>query len=219
MSLTSSPFGLQLVEYKGGKNILSTSEYNIASGYPYSIGQGDPLQQAFSGGNVQQYTPPISPGSPAVSTPSYNIVGVACGFSWTSATGVLMDNQPYWPAGTVTLNGMPATVTVADLVSNVYKIQCSGSLSLTSPSTARFKNYNMTSCQLTTLPNARTSQSTAMLDVTTGISSPNYWLSLKIVDLAPQTITGGPNSWYDPYPVVHVMINSHAYQPGTNGTN
>ncbi len=217
MSLTLNPYGLSFVEYKGGKNRMSTSTYTIASGYPYSIGQGDPVQVASAGGNVTAYTPPLTPTPPAMAIAAYNIVGVAVSFSWVSVTGVAMKNQPYWPAGTLTLNSVPAIVTVEDPVSNVYRIQCNASLGLTSPATACFKNYSMSSCQTTTLPNARTNQSTAVLNVASYTAGQNYWLSLKIVGLAKQSITGGPNTWYDPYPEVLVMVNSHAYNSGTNG--
>lgn len=217
MSLTLSPYGLSFVEYKGGKNRMSTSQYTIASGYAFSIGQGDPVQVAAAGGNVQAYTPPTTPTPPAMGLASFNIVGVACSFSWVSSTGVAMRNQPYWPGGTLTLNNVPAIVTVEDPTDNIYKIQCNASLGLTSPSTACFKNYSMSSCQATTLPNPRTSQSTAVLNVSSYTASPNYWLSLKIVGLAPQSLTGGPNSWYDTYPEVLVIVNSHVYKSGTNG--
>lgn len=215
MSLTFQPYGLKFVEYKGGKNRVSTSQYTISSGYNASIGQGDPVQIGING-HIQAYAP-LAATAPAMVAAAQNIVGVAVGFSWVSSTGVAMNNQPYWPAGTTTLNSVPATITVADPTDNIYKIQCgsvSTSLDLTSPATACFKNFNMSNCATTSLPNARTSQSTAYLDTATYAASPNYWLSLKIVGLAN---TGEPNSWYDPFPEVLVIVNSHAYKSGTNG--
>lgn len=222
MSLTLNPFGLSFYDYKGGKNRMSTSTYYITSGTDsVSFGQGDPLTVRNStNGFVTYYN--------SVSVPTVNansmywglVVGVAISFTWTSTTGVLMKSQPYLPAGTQTLNGMPIEVQVADLVSNVYRMQCNEALPITSPSTACFFNYNFTETDVTP-PSPRTSQSTVALDVASGGGSANnnYWFSGKIVGCPKTSINGEANSWYDPYPEVLVMINAHAYKPGTNGSN
>ena len=219
MSLTFNPYGLSYVDLKGGKDKMSTSTYTIQSNYGYSIGQGDPVMVGVNG-NIQVYFPPTTPTPPALLIAEYNMVGVAVSFEWYSVTGVHMKNQPYWPANTPTLNNVPAIVRVEDPTDNVYKIQVGpGGLSLTSPSTACFKNYSMSDCRSASIPNARTSQSTAYINPNTYVAGPsgNYWLSLKILGLAPDSLTSGPNSWYDPYPEVLVMVNSHMLKTGTNG--
>jgi hypothetical protein len=219
MSLTLAPYGLSFFDYKGGKNKMSTTRYAIISGYAHSIGQGDPVQLGTAGW-VTAYEPAPSPTNPNVSIFGYNTLGVAVSFSWVSSTGVSMNNQSYWPAGTQTLNGTPAYVQVADLVDNVYRIQCNSTLNLTANQVANFRNYNFSDCTTSSLPNPRTSQSTAVLNtLNSGVAAPNYWLSAKIVGLAPSSISGGPNHWTDPYPEVLVLINAHAYRPGTNGSN
>lgn len=217
MALTASSYGLSFYEYKGGKNRMAVSTYYIASGYSTSIGQGDPLNMGTSG-YVTAYTAPSTPTSPNVATATTTTIGTAVSFSWISTTGTVMNNQPYFPGGTTTYNGNPIIVTVADLVSNVYKIQASASLGLTSPATAVGKNYSMI-ISGNYAPSSSTGQSRAALDVSTNLSAPNYWLTLKIVGLAPATTAGSTNSWYDTYPDLLVMINNHTFKPGTNGTN
>lgn len=211
MSLTFNPYGLSFYDYKGGTNRMSTSTYTLASGYAANIGQGDPVTIGIAG-NIGANILPIVPTPPNQVGAQGTILGQFLSASWVSATGVAMNNQPYWPYGTLTLNNEPAIVTVADLFSNVYKIQCNATLT----SNATFKNYNISSTDSVSPPNPRTSQSTAYLDVSSYIAAPNYWLDAKIVGLAPPSM-GGSNDWSDPYPEVLIMINSHAYKPGTNG--
>lgn len=217
MSLTFNPYGLSLYEYKGGKNKFSTSVYHLDDSYGASIGQGDPVNLG-QGGTINVYTPSSQPGSPFFPSAISQTLGQAISFSWITPNGVSMKDQPYWPAGTKTLNSIGAYVTVADLPMNVYKIQANSALG-TAAFPCLFDNYNLSNCLNTSLPNARTSQSTAYLDVGTSVPTTNYWLTAKIVGLAPSSITGGPNAWSDTYPEVLIIINNHAFKCGTNGTN
>lgn len=209
MSLTFNPFGLSFFDYKGGKNRMSTSTYKIFSGYDASIGQGDAVAIGNGGGFISA-NQDAAPTPPAMAGAIGTIVGQFVSVSWISATGVAMNNQPYWPAGTLTLNGEPAIATVADLFSNVYRVQCNATFSYD----PTFQNFNLSG---NASPNARTSQSTDYLNVSSYVASPNYWLDLKIVGLAPASLTAGANAWSDPYPEALVIINSHAFKPGTNG--
>jgi hypothetical protein len=224
MSLTLNPFGLSFYEYKGGKNRMSTSTYYIISGTDnVSLGQGDPVEvRGSTNGYVTAYAGVTAPTAEVEYNSDFNslVVGVAVSFSWTSTTGTQMKNQAYLPAGTQTLNGMPIEVQVADLFSNVYRMQCNEALPITSPGTACFFNYNFTLCE-DTPASPRTSQSTVALDVASGggSSNNNYWFTGKIVGCPKTSINGSSNTWYDPYPEVLVMINAHAYKPGTNGSN
>jgi len=219
MSITQSPYGLSFFDYKGGKNRMSTTDYYIQSGTNgVSVGQGDPVSVSSTVGYVVGWNGQTAPTAPAQANIAGSIVGVAVSFSWVSTTGVHMKNQSYLPAGTQTLNLLPITVKIADLFSNVYRIQCNGPFGLTAPATAIFHNYNFTTVTATPA-NPNNSQSLVQLDTnSSGVAPPNYWLNAKIVGLSPAITSGGTNSWYDPYPDVLVMINNHAYKPGTNGT-
>lgn len=217
MSLTLAPYGLSLYEYKGGKNKFSTSVYHLADSYGASIGQGDPVNIGLYG-SINVSTPSNAPTPPYPAQSFSQVLGQAVSFSWITPNGVSMKDQPYWPAGTKTLNSVGASVTVADLPMNVYKIQANAPCG-TAVAPFLFYNFDFSNCLSTSLPNPRTSQSTAYLDINTGVNTTNYWLAAKIVGLAPSSITGGPNAWSDPYPEVLITINNHAFKSGTNGAN
>lgn len=205
MSISPSPYGLSQVSYKGGKYRGSLSTYYIPSEYPFSFGQGDPVQMG-SGGFVASYLNP-GPTSLAGSTMTLG--------TFVSVTYVNLQGQtviaPYWPASTQTFNDQPAIATVNDLPYVVYKVQCSQTLGLDSSSfaTAVGKTYNL----LWTAPNANTGQSTVSLLPTGG--GFNY-STCQIVGLADPVI-GGTNSWYDTYADVLVLINNHAFNAGRPG--
>lgn len=225
MSQVKSPYGLSYVKYKGGKDKMATSVYPLNPA-AVAIGQGDAVTMCVQGGTaglINSYIPPVAPVTAGCTSPSTAILGVAVSFSWVNLQGQLVNNQPYWPGPGTALTGTAPYITVADLVSNVYQIQCSGTLSLTAPATIIGKNYNLLYLTPNT-PNSATGQSQQALDVqsyvapgTAGTTTANYWLSLKVVGLGTALQSGQTNSWQDSYPDVLVMINSHSFKPGTQG--
>ncbi len=219
MSQTPTPYGLSFFDYKGGKNRMAVSTYLLNSGYAYSIGQGDPVNMGANG-YITAYIPPTTPTPPAMAIATSTTLGVFLGVSWVATNGQLQANQPYWPGGTVTLNDQSAIVTVSDLFSNVYQVQCNASLALSGTATAIGKNYNFTSSATVSLPNAATGNSTVSLDTAAGsVAAPNYWLTAKIIGLGTATQSGQTNAWSNTYADVLVLINNHTFKPGTNGTN
>lgn len=216
MSQTFNPYGLSYFELKGGKDKAYTQTYPIHTAFSFPIGQGDPLNQSASGdGALIAYTAPTA-GTLAANTYT---VGVFVSVSYTNTQGQLI-NSSYWPANTATYNGLNATVTLADVPYNIYKIQCNASLGLTGQQVAVGKNYNiLINTNAASSANPATGQSQASLNVSTGVAgNTNSNLSLKIVGLAPPQ-PGQTNAWTDPYPEVLVIINNHVYKPGTVGSN
>ena len=214
MSTTSNPYGLSFYEYKGGKNRASISAYYLPSGFATSLGQGDPINMDQLG-YIKAYAQPDEPDVNGL----YQIgavdatLGQFVKVEYTNTSNQFIQSN-YWPGGTTTLNGANAIVYVADLPYNIYKIQCAGSLGITSPQTAVGRNYNITAG---TTPNPKTGFSTASLDVTNTVQ-PNFYLTAKIVGLA-APLASSTNTWYDTYADVLVILNNHPYKIGTNGTN
>lgn len=208
MSLTANPYGLSRVEYKGGKDKGSTSSYLISSGFNTSFGQGDPVNIGVNG-FVGAYVVPTN-----ATTENMVTVGTFVKVSYTDIYGTFKE-VPFWAAGTLTFNNVPAICTLDDVPLVVYKVQANTSLGLTFPNTVCFKNYSLINNAGIYLPNAATSQSQAALDVSSYTT--DAYGTLKVIGLSEAGPSGSTNSWYDPYPDLLVIINNGVLHAGTIG--
>lgn len=203
MPATANPYGLSLVEYKGGKFRAAVNDYYLVSGYANALGQGDPISGAAGGGTCVDA--PSAANNAAVAYLN-QILGVFGAVNYVNPQGQEII-APYWPANTITSNAVPATIKINDLPYCVFQIQTNATLGANST----FKNYNMTQAT----PNAATGQSTVALDVS-NYNNTTTSASLKIVGLA-DPLAGSTNNWTDAFVDVLVIINNHMFKPGTLG--
>lgn len=235
MALTFNPFGLSLVEHKGGKPNYPVTQYPLA---PTASGSAAGVYASFGQGDVVCIsTTAASPGITKYATNANSansagyIVGVFDGIDYTAVDGSAVKNG-YWPAGTPIFNGYRTTAgvgtdvlaTINDLPYCVYKVQCNAPLQ---GNGAYFTNYNLlanggayTPANPTTTgpagANPTTKQSTQALNVAGGPVAANSSLgSVKIIGLAPDDTISGPNNWSDPYPIVLVTLQSHTFNAPT----
>lgn len=227
MSLTYTPNGLSLYDYKGGKATYTLTQYPLASGTSMSIGQGDPVSlvpianvvwaaNTGSPGCVIQ-TPMITPGNAAISAAQYlPILGVATQFIYTNQQGQEVD-APYWASNTATYNGNVGYVGVNDLPNCEFVIQAKGSI--TQDQVGANFNFQNSGDDTTSLPapNPQTGQSTVGLNpkpiVSTTVNSAS-WGQCTLVGLAASPL-GGSNNWGDAFTWVIVRINNHRWRAGT----
>lgn len=119
-------WGLQAIKtINGGTWNGQTSSYLIQSGYGNNIFKGDLV---FLGANG--YIQNLCDANMGVYG-AQQAIGVfnGCSFSTTTATNPIdpsSPGRPYWPAGTMTLNGVPATCDIIDDPSVIFNIQCDG---------------------------------------------------------------------------------------------
>jgi hypothetical protein len=86
--------------------------YKIASGYATAIYSGD-MVKLVTAGTIEK------------AAVTEQIRGVAHGFKWVQADGVVRIS-PYWPAGTVTLGAQPAEAYIVDDPEVVFEASFTG---------------------------------------------------------------------------------------------
>jgi hypothetical protein len=237
MTQTFQPFGLSLVEHKGGKPNYPVTQYplapGLAAGTGSSFGQGDVMcvsstadQMGLRSYQVDAVNPPLA---------NTLIAGVFDSVQYTASDGTVTQSR-YWALSTpvfggynvVGSNGTDVLVTTNDLPYCVYKVQCNAPL----PSNgAYFTNYQLSSNGGAYTPtntpaqgwlgaNSATNQSTQAVNVFGGaVGINNNFGSVKIIGLAPQSAAGGPNYWTDPYPIVYVVFNASVFNYPTPSAN
>lgn len=232
MTQTFNPFGLSLVEHKGGKPNYPVTRYPLAPslniGTSSNFGQGDVMCVSVTGASpgITEY---IANNSTSVSTfvAAQQVAGVWDAVNYTNAQGTVITG-PYWAANTPVFGGYRTTsgagtdvmVTVNDLPYCVYQVQCNAPLQ---GNGEYFTSYNLTANGGVYTPtnppstgflgaNPATGQSTQAVNVAAGPGEDNQTFgSVRIIGLAPQSATGGPNNWTDPFPIVHVIFNGSVF--------
>lgn len=232
MALTFQPFGLSLVEHKGGKPNYPVTRYPLAPGYSQgtgaNFGQGDVMNISTNSTTpgVLYYGVNLAVAVTDI-TSDEMIAGVFDSVQYTATNGTVTQSR-YWAASTPVFNGYNTVgssgtdvmATINDLPYCVYKVQCNAAL----PSNgAYFYNYNLSTNGGTYTPtnsptagwlgaNPATNQSTQAVNVAAGVSGVNeYKGSIKIIGLAPASDAGGTNNWDDPYPIVYVTLNASVF--------
>lgn len=118
----NQPQGLQALKYLNNAPWNNqTNTYLIASGYANNIFRGD-LVYINNAGYVKSL---YDCGVGSLKTPT---LGVFAGCSYVSPTSVnpidpASPGKPYWPSGTNTVGGLPATAFIIDDPNVVYDIQ------------------------------------------------------------------------------------------------
>jgi hypothetical protein len=125
---TSAPTGLQAVKtITGAPWNGQTNPYYIQSGYANNIFKGDLVTLDTNGFIINMRDIAPNDGSTA-NTAGAGPIGVfnGCSFVTNTATNPIdpaSPGRPYWPAGTVTLNGVPAIANIIDDPNVVFTIQ------------------------------------------------------------------------------------------------
>lgn len=113
-----APHGFQARKNGIGSDWSSTlNTYKIASGYATNIFTRDIVKL-------------LPTGTIALAAPADLMCGVAAGFKWTAANGKA-EVSPFWPAGTVTLGGLPAEVMLHDDPNTTFEAQFTGAVVIT----------------------------------------------------------------------------------------
>lgn len=125
------PWGLQATKTLGSATYNSqSSPYLIAPGYVNNIFKGDPVAINAAGYLINAYDIPV--GAFGVSP----VIGVFVGCSFITPTALnpidpASPGRSYWPAGTNTLNSVPATAFVIDDPNVIYNVQTNATPGLT----------------------------------------------------------------------------------------
>lgn len=121
----NQPWGLKAIKTTNGSTWNGqTSQYFIQSGYPNNIFKGDLVY--LSGGYIRNLSD-LGVGS----YPTAQAIGVFNGCSFTTPTSInpidpASPGRQFWPAGTVTPGGVPATCDIIDDLSVIFNIQVAG---------------------------------------------------------------------------------------------
>lgn len=111
-----------------------SNPYLIASGYANNIFKGDPVIINELGYITSLYDSILLPGAPAYAT--YPILGVFVGCSFVTPTALnpidpASPGRSFWPAGTNTLNAVPATAYIIDDPNTIYNVQTNATPGIT----------------------------------------------------------------------------------------
>ncbi len=125
------PWGLQPTRSLGASTWNGqTNPYFIQSGYNNNIFKGDPVViagTADAGGTQTGYIISIYDvnGNTYTAAPTFGVFD-GCSFITPTATNPIDPASPgrqYWPAGTQTLNGVPAVANIVDDPNTVFNVQ------------------------------------------------------------------------------------------------
>lgn len=211
---SNQPNGLQAVRMQTGAPYNGqTNPYLIASGYANNIGRGDLVYINTTTGYLQN----LSDYSSAGTTLNYQTtiaLGVfnGCSFQTSVATNPIDPASPgrqYWPAGTVTLGGIPAIAQVIVDPSVVYSVQTTS----TNGTGATQANVGDNAKAVYTFTNGisnvntQNGMSTLALNIqTTAIGSPTFNFFIDALSPYPNNIAG------QQYNNVEVMISNHYFR-------
>lgn len=220
---TSAPTGLQAVKtITGAPWNGQTNPYYIKSGYTNNIFKGDLVTIDTSGFIVNMRD--VAADGTTVAAAGAGPIGVfnGCSFVTNTATNPIdpaSPGRPYWPAGTVTLNGVPAIANIIDDPNVIFTIQSNAT-------GCKWSNLNATSVVSwpVTVPggaivsgNFLTGQSQMVLVPPTDVLATN---PLRLIRFVPQdgNVPTPPSinpavaeGLAIPYNTVEVLIQNHAY--------
>lgn len=123
---TNQPWGLQAIKtINGGTWNGQTSQYLIQSGYANNIFKGD-LVYLGADGFIHNLSD-----QQVANYPTFQALGVFNGCSFSTPTSInpidpASPGRPFWPGGTVTPGGVPATCDIIDDPSVIYNVQSAG---------------------------------------------------------------------------------------------
>lgn len=179
MSATLQPFGLKPVYAPGQNTQARRYDYGIASGYATAILQYQPVALNSSGQLV-------------VATTAADFIGSFGGVMYYDTAGIPHEvNQ--WIAGTTYQANTPMWVWVYDDPTQVFSIQCDGSLVQSVGGQVDFTSANLASGSTTTGLSQCTAQASSL--------STSAQKQLRIVEL---DLTIG-NAWGDAYTIIRVQ--------------
>lgn len=228
----NQPWGLKAIKTTNGSTWNGqTSQYLIQSGYLNNIFVGDLVY--LSGGFIKNLS---DLGIGAYTTAQ--AIGVFNGCSFTTPTSInpidpASPGRQFWPAGTLTPGGVPATCDIIDDPSVIYNVQSSGgvngvppifipgSVPATAPGkTARVSYQYFTDPAGVTSPsspdgNFQTGVSKLTLDASGGGIGTNAAFNLRILRFVP--VSGN-----DPgvnFNNVEVIIQNHSFATRPVGIN
>ena len=204
-------FGLQSVDSLIGGFNGQTSRYYIKSGYEYNIFQGDLVYLGTDGFIHNLYDLGIA------AYVTYPALGVfnGCSFVTPSAANPIAPAtaaKPFWPAGTVTNNGAPASCFIIDDPNVLFSIQ-SGVAGLSWTAQGKTAQISYTDPAGGFGPggpvgNTQTGQSLMVLNPAVG-NTATWNLKIKQFDDSPLQTPPVPDGAAVPYVTAIVMIQIH----------
>lgn len=186
MTATLQPFGLRPVWAPGQYTSAKRYDNGIPSAYGTGILKYQPVKINSSG----QIVP--------VSATSDDFLGCFAGVTYVDAQGV-PHSSDQWAAGTVTQSGSPMWVWVFDDPSQIYQIQCDGTLAQSNGG-----QVNLTAANLT---NGSTLVGLSQCTAQASSLSTSAQKQLRIIEL---DLSIG-NAWGDAFPIINVQVAQHQY--------
>ena len=221
---SNQPWGLQAIKTTTGAPWNGqTSSYLIQSGYANNIFKGDLVFLGADGyiHNLSEITLNLVNNVPTLQQSQAIGVFNGCSFSTTTATNPIDPSSPgrsYWPAGTVTLNGVPATCDIIDDPSVIFNIQSNITGGAGIPSNAQGATAGVVyDYSKTVSPNPTGNFQTGISNMTLDVASiallganaaANPLGNLRILRFVPTP----PNAPGIPYNNVEVLIQNHSFQ-------
>lgn len=208
----NQPWGLMAIKTTNGATWNGqTSQYLIQSGYAQNIFKGDLVYQGADG-----YIHNLSDLQLAT-YPTAQAIGVfnGCSFQTATATNPIDPASPgrsYWPAGTVTFNGIDATCDIIDDPNVIFNIQAApNGIPFTAQGSTASVGYTYLNASPTNpAGNTNTGTSSMFINTTTVGTTAN--LNLRILRFVPVSgnvpLNGGPVINYNN---VEVLIQNHSF--------
>lgn len=178
MSVVLQPFGLQPVYAPGEYANARRYDFGIASGYATSLLKYQPVALNASGQIV-------------AATSGADFLGVFDGVFYTDTSGIPHENNQ-WIAGTTYQANTPMWVNIYDDPTQVYKIQCDGSLVQSMGGQLNFTAANIAAGSTIVGLSQATAQASSLT------TSGQGQLSIRELDLTPG------NAWGDAFTIVRV---------------
>jgi len=208
----NQPWGLMAIKtVNGGTWNGQTNQYLIQSGYANNIFKGDAVYIGNDG-----YIHNVSDvGAGAVA--AHQILGVfnGCSFQTSVATNPIDPASPgrsYWPAGTITFNGIDATCDIIDDPNVIFNIQSDAAgVPFNAQGSTAALIYTYIAPSLTN-PSGNTNTGVSNVVLNTGtIGANNY--NVKILRFVPVSgnVPVGNGASRVPYNNVEVIIQNHTF--------
>lgn len=189
---TNAPYGLKpVMTLTGAPWTESIRTYRIASAYPTSIFQGDPVI-------------PLNDGTIGIGVAGSVTLGIFNGCQYYAANGQFIDS-PYWPASTSVLAGSTVKAYVICDPHVIYSVQTNNATGLTLTQINNNANFAIAT------GSTATGQSATVLDLSSANTTST--LNLKILDLDPAQ----GNDFSVAYNSVLVTINNSFFNAGVAG--
>lgn len=209
----NQPWGLQAIKtINGGTWNGQTNPYFIQSGYANNIFKGDAVYRGNDG-----YIHNVSDVQ-AANVGAQQILGVfnGCSFQTSVATNPIDPASPgraYWPAGTITFNGIDATCDIIDDPSVIFNIQSDAAgVPFNAQGDTAAIAYTYVAGSVTN-PTGNTNTGSSNVVLNTGTIGAHTNISLKILRFVPVSgnVPVGNGLNRVPYNNVEVIIQHHTF--------